>query len=168
MVDNVHIARAINQIQGALDCYESSAPEYPELNEALQLLRSLNVTNTDAAELSYSELVFRLHAASSNPFLAVPFRQALSQALVTVEQTNAVLRLIAENDFDAGYEMAKASGLLKEFAKLHMTSYGSSLLVSELYDESEDFSLALHSLVGPNFSYADWSHLTIEEVLKKF
>lgn len=168
MVDNVHIARAINQIQGALDCYESSAPEYPELNEALQLLQSLNAVNANAAELSYSELVFRLHAASSNPFLAVPFRQALSQALVAIEQTNAVLHLIAEDNFDAGYEMAKASGLLKEFAKLHLTSYGSSLLVSELYDESEDFSVALHSLVGPNFSYADWSHLTIEEVLKKF
>jgi hypothetical protein len=41
------------------------------------------------------------------------------------------------------------------------------LTVAEIYDEDPEFASALNAMF-PGFEYPDFSHLTVEQVMKKF
>lgn len=75
---------------------------------------------------------------------------------------------ISEFDFGTGLKIAEAAGLKHHYAAAFLGSYGSCLLVEELYAEDEDFAAALTQLIGPDFEYPDWSHKTVGEVLEKY
>jgi hypothetical protein len=47
-----------------------------------------------------------------------------------------------------------------------LREYPSDLLVSELYESDEEFSMALRSLFGDAFEYPDFSHRTVGHTVK--
>ena len=95
-------------------------------------------------------------------------KQVLLQTIECIEGVPyAVLALaMEENIYCRVSAVARAAGVLEDFAKSYLSYYSPDLTVKELYDCDRNFAEALADLLGPGFEYPDWSHKTIGQVLK--
>lgn len=95
-------------------------------------------------------------------------KQALLQTIECVEGVPYAILALAmeENIYCRVSAIARAAGVLKDFAKSYLSYYSPDLTVQELYDDDRHFAAALVDLIGPGFEYPDWSYKTIGQVLK--
>lgn len=120
--------------------------------------------------LSYLELRQVLDRAEGQKNLPVKLKRAIKQANECVRGINFLLNAVASDDgaYIKVRDLAQAAGLLQGFTRAFLGYYNPSVEISELYDEDDDFAVALSDLIGPDFEYPDWSHKTVGEVLEKF
>lgn len=95
-------------------------------------------------------------------------KQALLQTIECIEGVPYAILALAmeENIYCRVSAVARAAGVLKDFAKSYLSYYNPDLTVQELYDCDRNFAEALVELIGPGFEYPDWSYKTIGQVLK--
>ena len=95
-------------------------------------------------------------------------KQVLLQTIECIEGVPYAILALAmeENIYCRVSAVARAAGVLKDFAKSYLSYYNPDLTVQELYDCDRNFAEALVDLIGPGFEYPDWSYKTIEQVLK--
>jgi hypothetical protein len=95
-------------------------------------------------------------------------KQVLLQTIECIDGVPyAVLALaMEENSYCRVSAIARAAGVLKDFAKSYLSYYSPDLTVQELYDCDRNFAEALADLTNPGFEYPDWSYKTIGQVLK--
>lgn len=95
-------------------------------------------------------------------------KQVLLQTIECIEGVPYTILALAmeENIYCRVSAVARAAGVLKDFAKSYLSYYSPDLTVQELYDCDRNFAEALADLTNPGFEYPDWSYKTIGQVLK--